>query len=121
MCIINIVKTGLLLLLISGTVITSGCTDNAQPSTGEKITVMQNSPYKEIDTDYELTFMKDVLNEMKNQGKNITLPLETYRVAKEQARTKDLEGFEESLQLFYEQCNLIMVEVYTISEIKTNI
>lgn len=122
MCIISIAKTGFLLLLISGTVIISGCTDNAQSAQSATQAVVQTvSSGEEPDYEYELAFMKDVLSEMKNQGKNITSPLETYRMAKAYFRAKDPEGFENSLQLFYEQSNLIMVKIHNINTISTEI
>ena len=113
MCIKKIVKTGFLLFLISGTVITSGCTDNAQQAFSKTNSQqLTPSPDEMPDTDYEISFMKYVLNEMRNHGKDISIPLETYRIAKAQVRTKNYEGFLDSVHLFYEQCNLIMADAY---------
>ncbi|MBP2134285.1 hypothetical protein J2128_002251 [Methanomicrobium sp. W14] len=124
MCIINIIKTGLLLLLISETAFISGCTDNAQNSAADKqVTTLTSATPAEtsLNTEYELNFMKDILREMENQGKNVSAPLETYRTARDQARTNDDEGFEQSLTLFYRQCNMIMVEVYSSNKTETKV
>lgn len=112
MCIKKIVSTGFLLFLISGAVISSGCMGNAQNISGMKNESGSNDISREnLDIDYELVFMKDILNEMKSQGKDISSPLETYRIARMQAKNGDIDNFKKSLSVFYEQCNTIMVEI----------
>ena len=122
MCIKKIISTGFLLILISGTVITSGCMDISQgPAGNTEPAAVQNIPEEQLNTESELTFMKDMLSEMKNQGKDISNPLETYRIAKMQAINKDVEGFKASISLFYQQSNTIMLREPGIEDIDTDI
>ena len=120
MCIKKIISAGFLLILISGTVITSGCMDTAQGTTGDKNQTSGISE-EQLNTEDELMFMKDMLSEMKNQGKDISPPLETYRIARMQVKNKDISGFKDSISLFYQQCNTIMVKKPDIQEINKNI
>ncbi|MDD3407650.1 MAG: hypothetical protein PHP13_06155 [Methanomicrobium sp.] len=108
MCIKKALREVFILILISGAVITSGCTGNAQISHNGSEFSAQTSIENSLNTEYELEFMKYILSEMKSQGKNITLPLEIYRIARLQAKSGDTGGFKESVDLFYEQSNSLM-------------
>ena len=101
---------GLTLIAVLGTALSCGCvvaqSDNVRSDTGAANTT---NPVSSVsislhDASEELAFMKDMLSEMRMQGKDVSSLNEIYRNAKEYYKQDKMAEFEQSLNSFYAKC-----------------
>ena len=103
---------GLTLIAVLGTALSCGCvgahSDNVRSDTGTG-TANTTYPVSSVsislhDASEELAFMKDMLSEMRMQGKDVSSLNEIYRNAKEYYKQDKMAEFEQSLNSFYAKC-----------------
>ena len=103
---------GLTLIAVIGTALSCGCVgthgDNVRSDTGTGAANTTN-PVSSVsislhDASEELAFMKDMLSEMRMQGKDVSSLNEIYRNAKEYYKQDKMAEFEQSLNSFYAKC-----------------
>jgi len=103
---------GLTLIAVIGTALSCGCvvaqSDNVRSDTGTG-TANTTNPVSSVsislhDASEELAFMKDMLSEMRMQGKDVSSLNEIYRDAKEYYKQDKMAEFEQSLNSFYAKC-----------------
>ncbi len=99
---------GFTLIAVIGTAFSCGCVDahseNAQNGNGNITTPVSISLH---DASEELAFMKDMLSEMRLQGKDVSALNAIYRDAKGYYMQDNMEEFEQSLDSFYAKCREI--------------
>ena len=101
---------GLTLIAVFATALSCGCTgaqgDNVRSDTGAagNITPASSLSISLHDASEELAFMKELLSEMRMQGKDVSSLNEIYRDAKEYYKQDKMAEFEQSLNSFYAKC-----------------
>lgn len=101
---------GLTLIAVFATALSCGCTgaqgDNVRSDTGAagNITPVSSVSISLHDASEELAFMKELLSEMRMQGKDVSSLNEIYRDAKEYYKQDKMAEFEQSLNSFYAKC-----------------
>jgi len=101
---------GLTLIAVLGTALSCGCVgaqgDNVRSDTGTagNVTSVSSVSISLHDASEELAFMKDMLSEMRMQGKDVSSLNEIYRNAKEYYKQDKMAEFEQSLNSFYAKC-----------------
>ena len=103
---------GLTLIAVLGTALSCGCVgthgDNVRSDTGtgaaNTTTPVSSVSISLHDASEELAFMKDMLSEMRMQGKDVSSLNEIYRNAKEYYKQDKMAEFEQSLNSFYAKC-----------------
>ena len=101
---------GLTLIAVLGTALSCGCvvaqSDNVRSDTGAagNVTPVSSVSISLHDASEELAFMKDMLSEMRMQGKDVSSLNEIYRNAKEYYKQDKMAEFEQSLNSFYAKC-----------------
>ena len=108
---------GFTLIAVIGTALSCGCV-NAQGDNVQSAGVSQSSgigggnhanPVSTVsmslhEASEELAFMKDMLSEMRMQGKDVSALNAIYRDAKEYYKQENMAEFEQSLSSFYATC-----------------
>ncbi|MBP5475499.1 MAG: hypothetical protein J6X83_04515 [Methanomicrobium sp.] len=100
---------GLTLIAVFATALSCGCTgaqgDNVRSDTGAgNITPASSLSISLHDASEELAFMKEMLSEMRMQGKDVSSLNEIYRDAREYYKQDKMAEFEQSLNSFYAKC-----------------
>ena len=100
---------GLTLIAVLATALSCGFTgahgDNVRSDTAAgNITPVSLVSISLHDASEELAFMKELLSEMRMQGKDVSSLNEIYRDAKEYYKQDKMAEFEQSLNSFYAKC-----------------
>ena len=101
---------GLTLIAFLGMALSCGCvvaqSDNVRSDTGTagNVTPVSSVSISLHDASEELAFMKDMLSEMRMQGKDVSSLNEIYRDAREYYKQDKMAEFEQSLNSFYAKC-----------------